>query len=117
MGVRGFIRRVGQSTEDSDRQKLASFCADLGVSPIDDLPMRRPVRFAGEITSLRIVPRAGAPAIEITVSDGRNAAVAVFLGRARVRGMTPGRRLVLDGVLMREGGETVVYNPAYTLLA
>ena len=75
------------------------------------------MRFAGEIKSLRIVPRAGAPAIEITVSDGRGSAVAVFLGRARVRGMTPGRRLVIDGVALREGNENAIYNPAYELLA
>ncbi len=63
------------------------------------------------------MPRAGAPAIEVTISDGRAAAVAVFLGRARVRGMTPGRRLIVEGVVIREGNENVVYNPAYELLA
>jgi hypothetical protein len=111
------VKRVGKSTEDSDREKLMDFCAALGTTPIDELPVRTPVRFAGEITSLRIVPRAGAPAIEVTISDGRGAAVAVFLGRARVRGLTPGRRMVVEGVPMREGAETLVYNPAYQLLA
>jgi hypothetical protein len=117
MGVRGFVKRVGRSTEESDRERLRDYCDALGHTPIDELPVRTPARFAGEITSLRIVPRAGAPAIEVTVSDGRGAAVAVFLGRARVRGMTPGRRMVLEGVPVREGGETVVYNPTYEFLA
>lgn len=117
MGVRGFVRRVSRSVEDSDRDRLTAFCDDLALTPLDELPLRTPVRFAGEITSLRIVPRAGAPAIEITVTDGRAAAVAVFLGRARVRGMTPGRRVILDGVAIQEGNENVVYNPAYELLA
>jgi hypothetical protein len=117
MGVRGFVKRVGQSNEESDREKLVEFCSNLGYTPIDELPLRTPVRFAGEVTSLRIVPRAGAPAVEATLTDGRGAAVAVFLGRGRVRGLTPGRRLVLDGVPVREGKETLVYNPAYELLA
>ena len=86
MGVRGFVKRVSQSVEESDRDRLTAFCDELGLAPLDALPLRTPVRFAGEITSLRIVPRAGAPAVEITVSDGRAAAVAVFLGRARVEG-------------------------------
>jgi len=116
MGVRGFVKRVGKSTEDSDREKLRDFCDALGLTPIDELPVRTPVRFAGEITSLRIVPRAGAPAIEVTVTDGHGAAVAVFLGRARVRGVTPGRRMVVEGVPIREGGEVLVYNPTYELL-
>ncbi len=117
MGVRGFVRRVGRSVEESDRERLKEFCDNLGLTPIDALEPRKPARFAGEITSLRIVPRAGAPAIEVTITDGRAAAVAVFLGRARVRGMTPGRRVVIDGVVIREGNENVVYNPAYELLA
>ena len=117
MGVRGFVKRVGRSTEDADRDKLRTFCSSLGLTPLDDLPLRTPVRFAGEITSLRIVPRAGAPAIEIAVTDGRGAAVAVFLGRSRVRGMTPGRRVIVEGVPVQEGSEKMVYNPAYELLA
>lgn len=117
MGVRNFVKRMGQSVEDSDRAKLLTFCESLDVTPLDELPLRTPVRFAGEVTSLRIVPRAGAPAVEITVKDGRGAAVAVFLGRGRVRGMTPGRRVILEGVAIHEGTENVVYNPAYELLA
>jgi hypothetical protein len=116
MGVRGFVKRVGKSTEESDREKLVAFCSGLGLTPIDELPVRTPVRFAGEITSLRIVPRAGSPAIEVTVTDGRGAAVAVFLGRARVRGLTPGRRMVVEGVAVQDGPEKLVYNPTYELL-
>ena len=117
MGVRTFVKRMGQSVEDSDREKLLAFCDSLGVTPLDELPLRTPVRFAGQVTSLRIVPRAGAPAVEVTVQDGRGSAVAVFLGRGRVPGMTPGRRLLLEGVAVEEGKERVVYNPAYELLA
>jgi hypothetical protein len=117
MGVRSFVKRIGESVEDSDRAKLLRFCEALDVTPLDQLPLRTPVRFAGEVASLRIVPRAGAPAVEITVKDGRGAAVAVFLGRGGVRGMTPGRRVILEGVAIQEGSENVVYNPAYELLA
>ncbi len=117
MGVRSFVKRMGESVEDSDRAKLLSFCQSLDVTPLDQLPLRTPVRFAGEVTSLRIVPRAGAPAIEITVKDGCGVAVAVFLGRGGVRGMTPGRRVILEGVAIQEGSGKVVYNPAYELLA
>ena len=117
MGVRGFVSRVKQSTEDADRQKLTAFCDGLGCTSLDQLPLRVPVRFAGEVTSLRIVPRAGAPAVEITVKDGHGVAVAVFLGRGRVHGLTPGRRLILEGVAIAEGNENVVYNPTYELLA
>ena len=51
------------------------------------------------------------------MTDGHGAAVAVFLGRARVRGLTPGRRMVVEGVAVQEGAEKLVYNPTYELLA
>jgi hypothetical protein len=117
MGVREFVKKLSASAEEHDRARLVDFCATLGLTPIADLPLREPARFAGEVTSLRLVPRAGAPAVEVTVTDGEAAVVAVFLGRGRIRGITPGRRLILDGVPVREGSETLVYNPAYELLA
>ena len=117
MGVRQFLKRVSTPTEVQDREKLVRYCDAHGLTPIGDVALRRPAKFVGEVTSLRIVPRAGAPAVEVTVTDGRDAAVAVFLGRGRVRGITPGRRLVVEGVPVREGAETLVYNPAYELLA
>lgn len=115
MGVRNLMKRVGQSVEEADRQKLMAFCDGLDVPTLDELPLRTPVRMAGEVTSIRIVPRAGAPAVEATVKDGHGAIVAVFLGRGRVRGMTPGRRVKLEGVVLEEGNERLVYNPTYEL--
>ncbi|MBK5289656.1 MAG: OB-fold nucleic acid binding domain-containing protein [Acidimicrobiia bacterium] len=115
MGVRKFMKRVGQSVEEADREKLMAFCGGLDVPNLDQVPLRTPVRLAGEVTSIRIVPRAGAPAVEATIRDGHGAVVAVFLGRGRVRGMTPGRRVKLQGVVLEEGNEHLVYNPTYEL--
>ena len=71
MALKKLVYRFTKSTEDSDRERLAAFCDDLDVTHLDELPLRVPVRFAGEITSVRIVPRAGAPALEVNISDGR----------------------------------------------
>ncbi len=60
MGVRKLVDRMTKSVEETDREDLAAFCDDLdGLTHLDQLPVRIPVRFGGEITSLRIVPRAG----------------------------------------------------------
>jgi hypothetical protein len=37
MGVRGFVKRVGRSTEETDREKLRDFCSGLGLTPIVEL--------------------------------------------------------------------------------
>jgi hypothetical protein len=114
MGVKKLVDRFTKSTEDADREQLAAFCEGLGdVTYLDELPLRVPVRFAGEITSVRIVPRAGAPALEVSISDGRGSVVAVFLGRRKIAAMSPGRRLEAEGVAVARGPERLVYNPWY----
>ena len=64
-----------------------------------------------------VVMRAGAPALEVTVTDGRGAVVAVFLGRRKVAGMSPGRRVALAGMAAESGKRFVMVNPAYELLS
>lgn len=117
MPLRKLVDRMTKSVEDSDREQLAAFCDDLeGLTHLDQLPLRTPVRFGGEITSVRIVPRAGAPALEVTISDGRGSVVLVFLGRRRIAGMSPGRRLIAEGVPVARGPERLVYNPWYRFI-
>jgi hypothetical protein len=102
--------------EELDRRDLEAYCTALGTTPIDDIQLRRPVRVAGEVRSLRIVPRAGADALEANVNDGRGSLTAVFLGRRRILGLSPGRKLVLEGVVAGEERRCVMYNPVYTFL-
>lgn len=114
MALKKLVDRFTKSTEEVDREQLTAFCDALpDITPLDRLPLRVPVHFAGEITSVRIVPRAGAPALEVSVSDGRGTVVAVFLGRRKIAAMSPGRRLEGEGVAVARGPERLVYNPWY----
>ena len=115
MALRKFVERLTKPTDEIDREKLTSWCDAHGGTPLDAVECRSPVFIAGEVRSVRIVPRAGADALEATVMDGRGAITAVFLGRRRVAGFTPGRRVVLQGVVTRHGSERFMYNPVYTL--
>jgi hypothetical protein len=116
MALRKMVERLTKPTEERDREALERFCEALGVTPISQIAPRTPVRVAGEIRTVRIVPRAGAPALEVTVNDGRASVVAVFLGRRKLAGMSPGRRLVVSGVAGQDGGRYLIYNPEYQLL-
>ena len=55
-----------------------------------------------------LLPRAGAPAVEVTVSDGRGSVVGVFLGRRKIPGMSPGHRVLFSGVAGRDGNRYLV---------
>jgi hypothetical protein len=117
MALKNLVGRITKSVEDTDREQLDAFCDNLpDLTRLDQLPLRIPVRFAGEITSVRIVPRAGAPALEVTISDGRGSVVAVFLGRRKIAAMSPGRRIEAEGVAVARGPERLVYNPWYRFI-
>jgi hypothetical protein len=116
LAFRKMVDRLTKPVEELDREALCRFCDELGATAMNEITPRTPVRIAGEVRAVRIVPRAGAPATEVTVSDGRGAVVAVFLGRRKIAGMSTGRHLLLSGVAGRDGNRFIVYNPEYTLL-
>lgn len=115
MALKRFVERFTKPVEELDRERLDDFVADLGLDRLDAIELRRPARYGGEVRSVRIVPRAGADALEVAISDGRGMITAVFLGRRKVLGISPGRRLAIEGVAGRDGARVVVYNPVYTL--
>jgi len=117
MALKKMVERLTKSDDDRDRERLTQFCDAQRFEPMDHLVPRRPVRVGGEIRTVRIVPRAGAPALEVTLSDGRGQVVAVFLGRRKIAGMSTGRRVVVSGVIAKDGNRALVFNPAYELLS
>jgi RecG-like helicase len=116
MGVKGWKQRLTASPQDIERERLQRHYEQVTGLPIAKMPLRRPVRIAGEVTRHRVVPRAGSPWLEVTVSDGTGEVIAAFAGRRRIGGLDPGRGVVLEGVAHASTHRTVILNPAYTLL-
>lgn len=104
------------SVDELDRSRLAHRYRGLDVTTIAEAPQRTPVRVAGEIQSVAMVPRAGNASLEVMVSDGTARAVAVFLGRRRIAGLHPGTGVVLEGVIQEDRSRLVLLNPAYALI-
>jgi hypothetical protein len=99
-----------------DQERLvARFAAD-GHTPISDAPLRQRVTLRGEVTSVKIVPRAGSPSLEVTINDGSGVVNVVFLGRRRILGIDPGQAIEVEGVARAERGRVIVMNPKYELL-
>ena len=119
MAIRDIFRRLTVSDAELDRERLRQFCRDVpGVTSIGEAQPRQEITVAGEITSLRIVPRAGTPSLEATVNDGSGSIVVVWTGRRSIPGVAPGKRLVLSGrgAPHGPGGRLTVFNPRYELL-
>src|SRR4051812_32774721 len=116
MALKKMVQRLTKPVEEIDREQLTAFCDARHLAAMDDIAPRKRVKVGGEVRSVRIVPRAGAPALEVTVSDGRGSIVAVFLGRRKIAGMSPGRKVAFEGVAARNGKRYLVFNPIYELL-
>lgn len=114
--LRKLVERLTKPIEDLDREQLVAFCDGLDCRRSDQLTPRTHARVAGEVTSVRVVPRAGSPSLEVTISDGHGHVVGVFFGRRRLGGLTPGRRLIFEGMVSSDGHRHLIYNPAYDLL-
>lgn len=114
--LKNLRRKLSQSIDDIEGERLQVRLADLGVQPISEAPTRTPILLVGEVQGLQVVPRAGSPSLEVTFSDGSGRAVAVFTGRKRLGGVDCGRRIVVDGVGRTERGRMIVLNPAYTIV-
>mgnify|MGYP003522618477 CR=1 FL=1 len=114
--LKNLRRKLSTSIEDIEDVRLQNRLADLGVTPIAEAPTRTPITLAGEVQGLQVVPRAGSPSLEVTISDGSGRAVAVFTGRRRLGGVDCGRRIVIQGVGRTEHNRVLVVNPSYTLV-
>ena len=116
MALKKVVERLRTPVDEIDRAQLRDYVDALGLVPTTEITPRQPVRIGGEVRSVRLVPRAGAPALEVTVTDGRGSATAVFLGRRKIAGISPGRKVMLEGVAGRHGKRFLLFNPVYTLL-
>ena len=119
MVLKKMLRNLRTTQTQLDEEELKEFCSrHAGCSSIGEARPRQQVNVVGEITTLRIVPRAGSPSLEATISDGSGSLVAVWTGRRRIAGVAPGKRLMINGrgAPIGPGGRLLFYNPTYELL-
>ena len=117
MGLKDLRKRFTESIADMDKARLQTRYVGLGLTAIEEAPLREPVRLVGEVAAMQVVPRAGSPSLEITISDGTGRCTGIFTGRRRIGGLEPGRGVLFGGVGRKEHGRLVILNPAYTLLS
>ena len=108
--------RLAPSATAIEAGELRSRFTDLETTAIVDAPLAVPVRVGGTVRSLTLRCRAQVPALEVDLYDGSDSLTLVFLGRRAIRGIAPGRQLIVSGRVTRRSPEYVMYNPTYELL-
>lgn len=116
VALKKFLNRLTTPVQELDRAALVEWSEESQAVSIDRISMRKHVFVAGEISSVRLVPRANSAALEVTVKDGRGTVTAIFLGRRTIPGLTTGRRLMLEGVPFRQNARVIFMNPVYRII-
>ena len=116
MGIRSFGKRLTADNLEIDSERLCERFKDYDFVNIADSQTRTRTKIAGEIKRMRIKPRSGVPSVELVINDGTGEATVIFSGRRNIPGVDHGKCIMVDGVPHRDGGRTVILNPAYTLL-
>jgi hypothetical protein len=119
MALKDLLHRITTPVSELDEANLRDFCAGHpNCASIAEAEPRQEVSLVGEITTLRIVPHAGSPSLEATISDGTGSLVAIWTGRRRIAGVAPGKRLIINGrgAPAGNGRRLLFYNPRYELL-
>jgi hypothetical protein len=108
--------RLAPSATSIEADELRSKFDTLETTAIVQCPLAVPVRVGGTVRSLVLRCRAQVPALEVDLYDGSESLTVVFLGRRAIRGITPGRTMIVTGRVTRRGNDYVMYNPTYELL-
>ncbi len=115
-GLKGRLRRFGETQAERDAASLAERCASRGATAVTACQVGQVVSVAGTVRSVRLAPLAGTPTFEVDLFDGSGTVRLAFLGRRSVRGLEAGRALVASGRLTTRDGRMTVFNPRYELL-
>jgi hypothetical protein len=115
----GILQRIFGRLAESDESRLAEeirswACTVPGALPIAEAPMRTPVKVAGVVRRLTVLPMEGSEALEALITDGTGELTVVFMGRRTLSGLNLGRRVVVEGVVgVQRSGARRMVNPRF----
>lgn len=112
----GWLRGIASSREEREAAELRASLSD-GTLPICDCAPGTLVDVAGTVRTLTQRPASARPALEIELFDGSGSVRVIWLGRHRIGGIEPGRRMRVHGRITRADGTLTIFNPRYELQA
>jgi RecG-like helicase len=117
-GLSGLWHRLTRTQGEAEAAELKEHLTESAapdVTRIDCCTPGEPVSISGMVRSMTIRPRSTVPALEIDLYDGSGSVTVVWLGRRRIPGIDPGRKLTVRGRLTCNTEEPTIYNPRYEL--
>lgn len=116
MGNRLSLRhRLTASTHRLDAAELESEVEKLPCAKLRDIERGETTVVGGRVRSVKFTPRENVPVLEAELFDGSSQIQLVWLGRRRIAGIEPGRKLLARGRVGVHDGRLAIYNPWYEL--
>ena len=110
------LRRLTASTSHLDAEELREEVEQRSCMPCYDLQPGRYAQVVGRLRAVVYTPSETVPTLEAELYDGTDSIDLVWLGRRRIAGLEPGRRVVARGRVGEHNGRRAIYNPWYELL-
>jgi hypothetical protein len=110
------LSRLTASPSRLDAEELQEQVEQRRCVPLRELKPGGCVEVVGRLRSVMYTPSETVPTLEAELFDGSDSMDLVWLGRRRITGIEPGRRVLARGRVGVHNGRKAIYNPWYELL-
>lgn len=107
--------RLTASTHRLEAAALESEVESLPCERLCNIERGETAVVGGRLRSVRFTPTENVPVLQAELSDGTASVLLVWLGRRRIPGIEPGRKLLARGRVGVYDGRMAIYNPWYEL--
>jgi RecJ-like exonuclease len=117
MGRPSLLHRLTASPQRLDAAQLQDDVVERRCAPLRGVCCGQSVKIVGRLRSVVYTPSETVPTLTAELFDGSDVVELVWLGRRRITGVEPGRRVLARGRVGEHNGRLAIYNPYYELLA
>ena len=111
----GLLRRLTADVHDLDADELQGDVEECSAVPLEGLRRGDLATVAGRVRSVVYNPKETVQTFTAELFDGSGAIHVVWLGRRRIAGIEPGRKMIVHGRVGEHEGRPAIYNPMYEL--
>ncbi|MBO0851905.1 MAG: OB-fold nucleic acid binding domain-containing protein [Pseudonocardia sp.] len=113
--LKRFIHKLTSDVEDLDADDLSRDAERSGARKACDCRCGEEVTMVGRLRSVELSPKEAAATLQAELYDGTDGVTLIWVGRRRIPGIEPGRRIKVRGRVAVNNGRKVLYNPYYEL--
>ncbi|MBO0878496.1 MAG: OB-fold nucleic acid binding domain-containing protein [Pseudonocardia sp.] len=113
--LKRFIHKLTSDVEDLDADDLSRDAERSGARKACDCRCGEEVTMVGRLRSVELSPKEAVATLQAELYDGTDGVTLIWVGRRRIPGIEPGRRIKVRGRVAVNNGRKVLYNPYYEL--